>query len=106
MCIRDRLDIRRNQVAFHPNATQFTLHLGDNIFGYWRQSIDREQSIFCVSNISKSKQTLFLAEINLIDNQNWCDLISGEKFSDRDSFVALDPYQTIWISNNFLDSEG
>ena len=100
------LDIRRNQVAFHPNATQFTLHLGDRIFGYWRQSIDREQSIFCVSNISKSKQTLFLADINLIDNQNWCDLISGENFSDRDSFVALAPYQTIWISNNFLDSEG
>ena len=99
------LDIRRNQVAFHPNATQFTLHLGDNIFGYWRQSINREQSIFCVSNISNSKQKLFLAEINLIDNQNWCDLISGEDFSDRDSFVDLNPYQTIWISNSLDDSQ-
>ena len=47
--------LRKKQIAFHPNATQFTLQLGDIFFGIWRQSIDRSQSIFCISNLTKQK---------------------------------------------------
>ena len=93
------LTIRRQQKAFHPNATQFTLHLGSQLFGYWRQSIDREQSIFCVSNIAKSTQRLALSDLNLIDNQSWHDLISGMNCSRRDMILTMAPYQTVWISN-------
>ena len=56
--LKQLLKIRRRQSAFHPNATQFTLHLGDQLFGFWRQSLDRQQSIFCISNISDQGQTL------------------------------------------------
>ena len=51
--------LRKKQPAFHPNATQFTLQLEKNIFGIWRQSIDRSQSIFCISNLSKKKKKNF-----------------------------------------------
>ena len=44
--------IRKRQTAFHPNAVQFTLQLGPSLFGVWRQSIDRRQSIFSISNIT------------------------------------------------------
>lgn len=37
--LKELLSIRRKQAAFHPNATQFTLHLGASLFGYWRQSV-------------------------------------------------------------------
>jgi sucrose phosphorylase len=63
----DLLAMRQRQAAFHPNATQFTLHLGNQLFGFWRQSADRRQSIFCVSNISREPQTLQLSDINLIE---------------------------------------
>ena len=33
--INHLLAIRINQKAFHPNATQFTLQLGKNLFGFW-----------------------------------------------------------------------
>ena len=46
------IDLRTHQPAFHPNAIQFTLHLGLQLFGFWRQSLDKQQSIFCVSNIT------------------------------------------------------
>jgi sucrose phosphorylase len=36
--------IRKQQPAFHPNATQYTLHLGEGIFAFWRQSRRRELS--------------------------------------------------------------
>ena len=48
--------LRKSQPAFHPNATQFTLQLESHFFGVWRQSIDRSQSIFCISNLSKFKK--------------------------------------------------
>ena len=97
--IKSLLAIRRKQVAFHPNATQFTLHLGASLFGYWRQSIDRRQSVFCVSNISTQSQPLSLSDINLIETEDWMDLISGRPLPYRDQVLELQPYQTLWITN-------
>jgi sucrose phosphorylase len=93
------LDIRRKQAAFHPNATQFTLHLGPALFGFWRQSIKRRQSIFCISNISCEVQPLTLQAVNLIETEEWQDLISGQKMVSRDEVLELQPYQTVWITN-------
>lgn len=95
--IMNLLSIRQRQSAFHPNATQFTLHLGSALFGFWRQSTDRRQSIFCISNVSNESQALQLSEINLIEAQDWSDLISGEDCNTQQ--ILLGPYQTVWISN-------
>ena len=97
--ISELLKIRRQQSAFHPNATQFTLHLGSGLFGFWRQSIDRQQSIFCISNITDKVQTLNLSDINLIDNENWVDLISQLPCDGIMQSIAMQPYQTLWITN-------
>lgn len=93
------LRIRSQQAAFHPNATQFTLHLGGAIFGYWRQSMDRRQSIFCISNISRHPQPLNIADINLIDAQVWVDLVSDTVLGTSEQQMELLPYQTVWITN-------
>ena len=92
--------IRKAQPAFHPNATQFTLQLGNQLFGYWRQSLDRNQSIFCVSNISNEEQSVLMSDINLIGTDHWVDLISGETIEDDSGYLHLSPYQTVWISNH------
>ena len=97
--LKKLLEIRRQQSAFHPNATQFTLHLGSKLFGFWRQSIDRQQSIFCVSNISDSVQSLNLSDINLIDNESWVDLISGLSCNQKMQSIQMQPYQTLWVTN-------
>jgi sucrose phosphorylase len=97
--LKSLLKIRCSQPAFHPNATQFTLHLGSQLFGFWRQSMDREQSIFCVSNVSNQTQPLDLSDLNLIDTENWYDLISGEQYSEDNHVVNLAPYQTVWVTN-------
>ena len=93
------LRLRRRQSAFHPNATQFTLHLGTALFGFWRQSMDRRQSIFCISNISCQAQSLALRDVNLIETEEWQDLISGQQLVSRDDVLELQPYQTLWITN-------
>lgn len=93
------ISIRRNQKAFHPNATQFTLHMGEQIFGFWRQSIDRRQSIFCIYNISTESQSLLLSDLNLIVTDNWRDLVTGHKYEQNDALLTLEPYQFLWITN-------
>ncbi|WP_353517989.1 sugar phosphorylase [Thalassotalea sp. SU-HH00458] len=93
------LEIRINQPAFHPNATQFTLHLGLQLFGFWRQSLNRKQSIFCISNISNKPLALPLSELNLVITESWTELISGAEITDLTEELLLEPYQTVWISN-------
>ncbi len=93
------IEIRKKQSAFHPNATQFTLHLGDQLFGFWRQSVKRDQSIFCISNISDQEVAIPLSSINLINLDKWVDLISGEVFNDLHKELTLAPYQSVWLSN-------
>ncbi|WP_417529554.1 sugar phosphorylase [Marinobacter lipolyticus] len=91
--------IRRRQPAFHPNATQFTLHLGLQLFGFWRQSMRRDQSIFCIHNISDEVQKIALSDINLIGTDQWVDLISGLRVDDLSGSITLKPYQSVWLSN-------
>jgi len=97
--VKSLLDIRIKQSAFHPNATQFTLHLGLQLFGFWRQSKDRRQSIFCVSNISDQPIDLPLSELNLIITESWIELITNSKITELTQEITLAPYQTVWISN-------
>ncbi|MBA6290349.1 alpha-amylase family glycosyl hydrolase [Colwellia sp. MB3u-4] len=97
--LKKLLNIRIKQPAFHPNATQFTLHLGLQLFGFWRQSQNRKQSIFCVSNVSDQAIALPLSELNLIVTQAWVELITGENITELSQEIILSPYQTVWIAN-------
>jgi len=94
-----RIRIRSEQPAFHPLAPQFTLQLKSYFFGFWRQSQDRQQSIFAIHNLSNKKRKLNLGDINLIYNAEWFDLISGQALDDLQGKLTLEPYQCIWISN-------
>lgn len=91
--------LRTKQPAFHPNATQFTLHLGEYIFGFWRQSIDRKQSIFCINNISDKPVNLLLSDLNLISTDEWHDLLQNAEFDNLHESLELQPYQSLWLTN-------
>lgn len=93
------MKVRRIQPAFHPNATQYTLHISDNIFAFWRQSPDRRQSIFAIHNISSQSQNLELSSLNLIELDSWTDLISRTTYDNVNECLNLKPYQTLWLSN-------
>ncbi len=99
--IKQLIDMRQGQPAFHPNATQFTLNCGRSIFGFWRQSPDRAQSIFCLYNVTSTSTTIAAASLNLVGSDSWRDLISGETvdlFSENPT-IELAPYQAVWLTN-------
>ncbi|MWB78631.1 alpha-amylase [Pseudooceanicola sp. 216_PA32_1] len=94
-----RISIRRRQRGFHPNATQFTLQLDHRIFGLWRQSLDRDQSIFALHNVSASEVEIEPMAINLIDGEAWSDLLTGEDVDPNGPPIRFAPYQCRWITN-------
>ncbi len=97
--MKRRIGLRIRQPAFHPNATQFTLQLGDRAFGFWRQSLDRAQSIFCIANLSDEALEIPVNAINLIGGHDWWDPLSGDRFGERRGTIEFAPYQCRWITN-------
>jgi sucrose phosphorylase len=98
--LKTLLAIRRRQSAFHPNAPQYTMHLGSAVFGFRRESMDQQQNVFCLSNITDAAQSIPLSDINLIDTQDWQDLLSAQKYDPREGELTLQPYQTVWITES------
>ncbi|NEO83095.1 MAG: alpha-amylase [Spirulina sp. SIO3F2] len=96
------IQIRRAQPAFHPNATQYSLQpINSAIFALWRQSMTRAQSIFSVHNLSDRPQQIPLSSLNLIDTDDWYDLIGAQKVTDIYGKLELRPYQSVWLTNQF-----
>ncbi|TEW51535.1 sugar phosphorylase [Psychromonas sp. RZ5] len=101
--LKELLELRIKQPAFHPNATQFTLHLGLQLFGFWRQSQDRQQSIFCVSNITDQDMELSINDLNLVMTDNWFELIEGVELEMHQETIMMKPYQTLWLTNRIIE---
>lgn len=98
--LRNLLTERSKHPAFHPNATQFTLHLGDELFGCWRQARDRSSSVFAVSNVTSHPVRLPLSALNLTVTDTWTDLLSGSAIDDDAEEVQLGPYASVWIASS------
>ena len=95
-----RLKLRGRQRAFHPNATQFTItSLDERVFGVWRQSLHRHQSIFALHNVSADIVTVPTSALNMIEDEDWIDLLSDEAIPAEAETITLAPYQCRWISN-------
>ncbi|MFK7744630.1 MAG: sugar phosphorylase [Roseobacter sp.] len=97
--LSERLRLRSRQSAFHPNATQFTMALDTRVFGVWRQSLDRHQSIFALHNVSADTVEIPVVSLNLIDDEAWVDLLTGDAIDAASETITMAPYQCRWISN-------
>ena len=97
--LKERIDKRAQQPAFHPNATQFTLQTDDRIFGVWRQSLDRDQSIFALNNVSADEVRVDPVALNLIEGDHWFDILSGDVVDPVGAEITFAPYQCRWITN-------
>ena len=85
--------------AFHPDASQEILDLGDSVFGLVRSSVDGNQSIVCLYNFLP--KTCPLKPMNIL--KKWFpsggakDLISGGEIHWASKALELRPYQALWL---------
>ncbi len=92
--ISNLLSIRRKQKAFHPNASRHNINLGSKIFSFKRISINKKQTVICITNLSSKIQGASLNKIY----HNWTNLI-GSKIEIKNKLLILKPFETIWLSN-------
>jgi len=97
--LKKLLKLRIAQPAFHPNAIQYTLHLGNDVFAFWRQSINRNQSIFCIFNVTNQPVSIPLSSVNLISLETWVDLVSDVHYRATDETIELPPCGFVWLTN-------
>ena len=92
--ISNLLIVKRKQKAFHPNAARYNMNLGSKSFSFKRVSINKEQTIICISNLSSIIQRVNLNKIY----HNWKNLI-GPKVEIKNKLLIVKPFETIWLSN-------
>ncbi|MBM7553385.1 alpha-amylase family glycosyl hydrolase [Thalassobacillus pellis] len=85
--LSERIKLRRQQSAFHPNAAQEVLFLDDRVFSIIRSNEETRESILVLINVSDESVSL------KVDYQGR-DIISGQQI-DRE--LTLDKLQTMWI---------
>ena len=84
--------IKKHNKAFHPNAKRENLNMGKKIFCFKRTSLDKEQIIYNITNLSSKSQKL-----NFIDKfKKYKNLLGKPNISH---VLELKPYQTLWLTN-------
>ena len=93
--IKHLLIIRQAQKAFHPNASRTNINLGKNFFCIKRLSLDKKQTIICLTNLTSKLQN------TKIDKKysNWKNLINPNTKFENKNTVTLKPFETIWLAN-------
>ena len=80
--------------------TQPNILCGKKTYVLWRQSKDKRQSIFSVTNVSSKNKEFNTNKLNLIKNEKWRNLIDPKIKINVKQKIILKPYETLWISNN------
>ena len=89
------LSIRRKQKAFHPSGIRHNINLGPKLFCFKRESIDKKQSIICITNLSSKNQNAKLSK----SLSNYKDLLNSKTKFKNENLLTLRPFQTVWLSN-------
>ena len=90
---------RGSAPAFHPDASQEILDLGDSIFGLVRSSVDGNQSIVCLYNfLPKTCPVKPMNKLNKwFTSGHAKDLITGGEIEWTNKGLKLRPYQALWL---------
>ena len=90
------LRIRRNQKAFHPNATMNNLDFGSRFYAFERLSLDHSQKILCITNLTSKCQSLKIKS-KFLNSKN----LLGKKITIlKKNELVLNPFETAWLSQN------
>mgnify|MGYP001823908275 CR=1 FL=1 len=101
-----RLQLRRQQQAFHPDGPQELLDLSDRLFGIKRLSPDRTQELWVVANLTIEPVNLHPEALDAkFRHRHWLELIQGWSAGGADiDDLRLAPYQTLWLVGGAVES--
>ncbi|QDU64683.1 Sucrose phosphorylase [Planctomycetes bacterium Pan216] len=97
--LKQLLEIRTQQAAFHPEAPQMVLESKDPaLFGFRRTSMDGTSRIIVLANVSGAAVEADMKTLDMVGGWEASrDLISGR--TTPEDRLVLEPYQVMWLTN-------
>lgn len=90
---------RGAQPAFHPDAAQRVHSIGAGWFAFERRSVDGEQRILCLHNLTAQEQKLDTRQLSALGlDGKATDLLNGKSLSIGKRALKVRPYQSLWLS--------
>jgi sucrose phosphorylase len=94
------LTLRRQYRAFHPNGDQQVLSLSPKVFAVLRRSLQGDQHILCLTNVTDEEVPIAIPMSDLgIEDTQWYDLVghSGWTAAGTKLTGCLHPYAVSWL---------
>lgn len=93
-----RLNIRKQQPAFHPFASQTVHDLCPGVFAFDRLAPDQSQRILCLHNLSTQGQKIRIKDAIPSLKTNAChNLLQGKDRGAPDGNIRLKAYECCWL---------
>lgn len=95
------IKLRQLEKSFHPNGEQKVINIDESVFSIIRKSIDKEESIAVLINVSNKNVPVNIS----LDLFGWeqvkevRDIVSGEEVSVLGNQISIElaPYQVMWL---------
>ncbi|MBW9259536.1 MAG: sugar phosphorylase [Candidatus Thiodiazotropha sp. (ex. Lucinisca nassula)] len=91
-----RLRIRGGIKAFHPDAPQRVLDMPDGILGLERTSLDGEQRVYAIHNMTGDLRSVDISALGGA-SRRWFDALHQVVPDIDGDGVRFRPYQTVWL---------
>lgn len=98
--LKELLQVRRRQSAFHPQAAQRVLGGDERLFAVRRISPDGKEWLLCLHNVSSEPVSIASLVAATGDAQTWTDLLTGCRYEPGSADAAntrLEGFQTLWL---------
>ncbi|QJQ96927.1 MULTISPECIES: sugar phosphorylase [Halomonadaceae] len=92
LALKRRLDIRRNEPCFHPDAAQRVLDTPSQLLAIERGPLPNGRCLLAIYNVTDKRQPLAFPEL---DERAWFDLLEGQPWQPEAR--ELRPYRSLWL---------
>ncbi|SFF73174.1 sucrose phosphorylase [Halobacillus alkaliphilus] len=94
----DRIEKRKAEIAFHPNADQKVLFLDDRLFTIVRTHEETEEKLVAIINVSEQQLEVSTDSLKEeLGNKALIDVISESNYPSELSTLTVEPYQALWL---------
>ena len=90
---------RTEHPAFHPDAPQEVYDVHHALFVHKRSSLDGEESIFCIFNLTGKRQTLkqLCPDPRFAGAAVFYDILRAREYAPGEGGFPIKPYQALWL---------
>ncbi len=95
--------VRKGEALFHPDVPQRIHEADKRLFVCERYDEDKDNVIFCLSNISKEEVS---ADLHFVRDKNakWIDLLTGKEINLQQGII-LQAYECYWLKKLKIDKQ-